>query len=89
MPNLYFIILEAKKAIYKEGEVVKVHYRVGARGTPGTVSGFIDAYDIDTGERVVRYETPSIPLGQAYDVDGATVGRMPNRDWRLRFEAIP
>jgi hypothetical protein len=75
---------------YEEGESVYVHYAVKNTGAgPGV--GTIKVTDLDTGTVKATYTTPTLNPGERFKTtgNGAYIGKMPNKDWRLSFKITP
>ncbi len=74
---------------YKDGDTVKVVYRVKNTGNaPGRWT--ITVKDLDTGITVATWYG-DLDAGYSFKsaLTGATVGRMPAKDWRLSFKVTP
>ena len=77
------------KTTYKEGETVKVAYKVKNIGT-GAGRWTITVKDLDTGAVITTWYGDLDP-GYSFKSasTGATVGKMPAKDWRLSFKVTP
>jgi len=80
---------------FKQGTTVYVHYKVRNDGDVKD-KATITVTDIDTGESLkdplgnpLKYTTADIDPGYKYEVFKATVGTMPNKNWKLRFTMTP
>jgi len=74
---------------YKDGETVKVCYKVK---NIGTAKGrwTITIKDLDTGATIATWYGDLDPdYSFKSPITGATVGRMPAKDWRLSFKVTP
>ncbi|NQT07572.1 hypothetical protein HQ586_00695 [Candidatus Bathyarchaeota archaeon] len=74
---------------YKEGDTVKIVYRVKNIGNaPGRWT--IEVKNLDTGAVITTWYGDLDP-GYSFKsaLTGATVGRMPSKDWRLSFRVTP
>jgi len=87
-------ILEAREVFpvqrtYKDGETVKVAYRVKNIGA-GAGRWTITVKDMDTGAVITTWYGNLDP-GYSFKTPttGATVGRMPAKDWRLSVKVLP
>lgn len=77
------------KTTYKDGETVKVVYKVKNVGD-ATGRWTITVKDLDTGATIAEWYGDLAP-GYSFKTPttGATVGRMPAKDWRLSFKVTP
>jgi len=73
---------------FKVGETVYCHYKVRNDGTVPDKATIV-VTDIDTGATVATYMTASVDPGWRYEAFKATIGAMPNKDWKLRFALTP
>jgi len=74
---------------YEVGETVKVNYKVKNVGT-ATGRWTITIKDLDTGAIIATWYGDLAP-GYSFKSasTGATVGKMPAKDWRLSFKVTP
>ncbi len=77
------------RGTYKEGDTVKAAYKVK---NIGTAAGrwTITIKDADTGALITTWYGDLDP-GYAFKTPttGATIGRMPNKNWRLTIKVLP
>lgn len=73
---------------FRAGETVYVHYKVRNDGTVPAKATIV-VTDIDAAKEVTRYITADVDPGWRYEIFKATVGTMPNKDWKLRFAMTP
>jgi len=92
--NFKFEILEtvdetgAARSKFRQGETVYCHYKVRNDGSVKDRATII-VTDIDTGAKVTEYLTDYCDPGWKFEAAKATVGTMPNKDWKLRFAMTP
>jgi len=74
---------------FAQGETVYVHYKIRNDGAV-KARATIKVTDIDTGAVVTTIgPTSEVDPGWKLEIFRATVGTMPNRNWRLRFAVTP
>jgi len=85
-----FTVLEIVDPYYAEGETVKVRYVVRNNGNVAAIAKIV-VTDADTGSAITTYTTSLVPAGEAYGTvePHATVGAMPNKEWKVKFDLTP
>lgn len=73
---------------FRAGETVYVHYKVRNDGDVPAKATIV-VTDIDEAKQITKYTTAEVDPGWKYEIFKATVGTMPNRNWKLRFAMTP